>query len=177
MAERIERRSRGMRGRGWSRALLVLPFLLAPAPGALAAQENAREEVLIAAIAEMRGAMPRARMAVDPSLLCTARLVGWSCPERVQRALDSNRVSPRGREFTYVCLGGGPRRCQLLGTESLIDLAEPEIDGGRASVVVDLWWRSGRHEAPVGHRKVELEMEREGRRGEWRVVKTVPRAM
>lgn len=166
---------RGLFLAGWA-ALLVSAWLTLT--GGISVQDPARTEVALQALAHVRESLPPGRVVLDPRLLCQARLTGWACPDRVSSAVQSLRMDLGSREFNYVCLDGRRSSCQLVGADVLLELLEPRIRGGSATIQVNIWWRTGDAERPVGQRRSVLHLVR--RSGNWRVQREeieVPREM
>ena len=156
------------RVRGWAAACGLLTALTAAPRGAAPAYAQTAEEleVVVAALPALRAHVPAGRAALDPDLLCTARLLGWECPEDFRAAVSAAGFSLNGREFTLVCLRG-PDSCRLVRVDSLTSILSISLEnGGRsARVAADQWYRSG---GSVGMRSVDVRLRRAGNR--WRVV-------
>lgn len=141
-------------------ALTVLA-LLAPAAGA---QEGEVVEVVLAAIPAVRETLPSGPAALDPELLCSPRLAGWSCPDRVQEVARSHDLTLHSRYFTRVC-PGDERSCRLVGARSLVHFTEPRVGRSTASLLVDVWWQGSDPRRPVSHRRTRLTLRR--LQGDW----------
>lgn len=153
---------------------LLASLVLAMGPGLHAAERVRQDdvrEILLAALPPLRPLLPQGRAAVDARMFCSARLLGWNCPDDVRKLTDSLGRLLGSREFTYVCIGG-PTSCRLIGVRSLIDLESPEIRDGAAQVDVELVTASGQTGVPPATRRYRVALLR--RRGRWDVTGVHP---
>lgn len=85
--------------------------------------------------------------------------------QRVARALGADLTTlDRSRQCEDAM---NPATCRLT-VERLLTIAEPRIDGDRATVKVYAWYRSGSQSEPVAQRRWTVVVERDG--SAWRVV-------
>jgi hypothetical protein len=147
---------------------------VAGAAAILAAPSPARGQgadtvgVVVAALEHATHSLPAGRAMVDPRLVCSARLVGWSCPPEVHERTAELGLELGSREFSYLCMTSSDA-CRLVGPDVLLELSAPRIFRRTASVVLDVWWRTDDPERPVGQRRSHLHLERDDEGG-WSVV-------
>lgn len=136
--------------------------------GPAAAQAEPGVEVALAALEHVRESLPAGRVVLDPRTLCRATIAGWACPEPVAERVRAMGLELGSREFSFVCERRS-RDCRIVGTDVLVQPAEPRIMRSTARIVVNVWWSTGNEERPVGSRRSELHLQRDG--GTWRVVR------
>jgi hypothetical protein len=154
-----ERRRAG--GWRWCVRLLLLPLLIAAGSPP---QADERVEIAVAVLQHAHPELPAGAAAVDPGPLCVARLAAWSCPAPLQQTLDALRMRLSSRAFSHIC-PEGKGSCRLIGTEVLLQLHEPEIEGTEARVDLDVWWRNPDGRPRIRHRHTRYHLEKRG--GEW----------
>lgn len=141
-------------------------ILGAPAPAA--AQGAGMVGVVVAALEHAAPTLPAGRAMLDPRLVCSVRLAGWTCPAEVHQRTAELGLELGSREFSYLCATSSGS-CRLVGPDVLLELSAPRIFRRTASVVLDVWWRTDDPERPVGQRRSHLHLERDDEGG-WSVV-------
>jgi hypothetical protein len=136
-------------------------FLLASAAyvPAASAQDGPAVELALAALSEVRETLPPGPSALDPHLLCSPRLAGWSCPAEVTETAESLGFTLHGRNFTLVC-PAGRSSCRLVAARSLVHFSDPRVTGNAATLMLDVWWQTNDRTRPVSHRRARLVFER-----------------
>lgn len=137
----------------------------------LHAQASSAVGLVVGALPQVRETIPPGPAALDPQILCSPRLAGWSCPAEVTRIAEELGFTLHSRNFTHVCPGDS-RSCRLVAARSLLHFTEPEVRGNRGSVMLDVWWQTDNRARPVGHRRARLTLARESTG--WKVTRTEP---
>ncbi len=138
---------------------------------ALQAQLRPEVQLVLAALPSVREALPPGPAALDPQLLCTPRLAGWTCPKDVDTAAGGLGLMLHSRNFVHVC-PGDRRSCRLVSARSLVLFSEPAIRGATATMMLDVWWQSDDRTRPVSHRRARLTFQRIGTT--WQLDRTEP---
>lgn len=163
MREFLKRTVRRAAGGAGAVALLLLGAQPAtPRP----AQDDPVLGVAAAVLRHARPGLPAGRVALDPGPVCEVRLAGWSCSPALEDAVQSLEIGLGSRAFSLVC-PAGPQSCRLVGTDVLLQLARPALEGRSAEAVLDVWWRSAGRPA-VRHRRTVYQLRSDGE--EWVVV-------
>lgn len=162
---RTQRKKRVRRGLHLA-GLVLLTVLSLAAPAA--AQQLDSREILLATLPALRPLLPEGRSALDAEPLCTARLIGWSCPQEVKEAADASDLALQSREFTYICMRGR-ESCRLLGVVSLVSFSPPEVSGQTARVEAEVLSTAGARGSPPVRSVHRFDLAR--RRGKWQVVR------
>jgi hypothetical protein len=145
--------------------------LVTGAPVAVAQQSGTAVELVLAALPAVRETLPPGTAAVDPQLICTPRLIGWSCPAEVVASAEGLGMILHSRNFVRVC-PGDQRSCRLVSARSLVHFTEPQVQGTSANLTMEVWWETDNNSRPLAHRRARLSFHREG--AEWRLDRTEP---
>jgi hypothetical protein len=141
------------------------------APRPAEAQMSGAAELVLAALPAVRETLPSGPAALDPQLLCTARLAGWSCPPEVSGAAADLGLMLHSRNFAYIC-PGDRRSCRLVSVRSLVHFTEPVVQGDTATLLLDVWWQTENRAQPVAHRRARLTFHRDAQG--WKLGHTEP---
>lgn len=115
--------------------------------------------VVLAALDHTGSSLPDGQVMLDPRLVCSATLTGWSCPSELETTVAELGMVLGSREFTYLCATGSSG-CRLVGTDVLVELTDLRLFGRTATVRANVWWDTGDAERPVGRRRSHLHLQR-----------------
>lgn len=115
--------------------------------------------VVLTALDHASSSLPEGQVMLDPRLVCSAALAGWSCPPEFEAHVKELGMVLGSRDFTYLCPTGSPG-CRLVGTDVLVELSELRIFGRTATVMAHVWWDTDDKERPVGRRRSHLHLQR-----------------
>lgn len=156
---RPERAARGLI-RAFAAAAAAAGLCLHAAPPAGAQQRPPDTlAVVLAALDHTGSSLPEGQIMLDPRLVCSATLTGWSCPPELEDTVAEMGMVLGSREFTYLCATGSAG-CRLVGTDVLVELTDLRLFGRTATVRANVWWDTGDPERPVGRRRSHLHLQR-----------------